>query len=134
VMGLMGSMFVAPEDFVPVVTKAFEFRETFVAGKLIFGEFKNGAGAAYEFTKAGDELTVGVSMLNKISAETLNGIERGAIKTGEAMGVKSVTIEARMVTRQKFAELLEKLGFVKEIGKDGKPTGNWIKHIGLNGS
>jgi hypothetical protein len=109
--------------------KAFGFEKAIGGGKLFFGEFKNGAGGAFEFASKEGELNVGVSLLNKVSAETFRNVEKGAVNAAKATGSKSVTIEARMVKDPKLQNLLKKQGYSEKLDKNGKGTSTFTKRI-----
>ncbi len=109
--------------------EAFGFKSLEGKGSLFYGELKNGAGMAVEFTKAEENLNVGVSFVNKISAETVRGIEKGALNAAEATGSQSVTIEARMVRDSRMGEFLKKQGFTEVLDKKGNGTGTFTKTL-----
>ena len=112
--------------------KAFGFDKAIGGGKLFYGEFKNGAAGAFEFSSKGGELNIGVSFLTKISAETFNNIEKGAVNAAKASGSDSVTIEARMVKNPELQKFFKRHGFAEQLGKDGKGTGTFTKKIPVN--
>ena len=123
----------AEEDEAAVsAAKAFGFDKAIGGGKLFYGEFKNGAAGAFEFSSKGGELNVGVSFLTKISAETFNNIEKGAVNAAKASGSDSVTIEARMVKNPELQKFFKRQGFTEQLGKDGKGTGTFTKKIPVN--
>jgi len=114
-----------------VAIKSFGFREMESLEGLVAGKLSSGAVGAFEFSKTGDQLSIGISVISKISAETYRGIQEGAVLAAEAIGSKSVRIEARMVTNEKVANSLTSRGFKQEIGANGKATSNYYKVIKL---
>jgi RHS repeat-associated protein len=118
-----------PSFSVAGTAEAFGFKSIdAAAGGLVGGELQNGARAAVNFSKAGSELSVGISMV-KGPAGTLKQIESGAVSAAKATNSNSVKITATMV-KDSMGRLLRKNGFVQEL-KDGKVTGRWIKTIKL---
>jgi RHS repeat-associated protein len=104
----------------------FGFKAVEKAGSTFVGQLATGAKMAVNVGMEGAGMKVSIPVLSKVSAETLRGIESGAINAAKGEGATSVTITAKMVGN--MAKTLVKQGF-QQVFKDGKATSDYTKTI-----
>lgn len=112
----------------------FGFRSFEQAGSLVGGQLTNGASLSANFAQRGNTLQIGISILkgglNSGLGTTLGKLESGAINAARGEGLAQATITAKNVTNTDLIKVLLKSGY-KEIMKDGKGTGDYVKTVSV---